>query len=56
MDLSQSVEKLPRDQIVGSIEMKNIKFIYPSDPNKRVILDGLNLNFELSKKVAFVGE
>ena len=56
MDLSQSVEKLPRDQIVGTIEMKNIKFIYPSDPNKRVILDGLNLNFELSKKVAFVGE
>ena len=45
MDLSQSLEKPPRDQIVGSIEMKNIKIIYPSGPNKRVILDGLNLNF-----------
>ena len=56
MDLSQSVEKPPRDQIVGRIEMKNIKFIYPSDPNKRVILDGLNLNFEPGKKVALVGE
>ena len=56
MDLSQSVEKPPRDQIQGKIEMKNIKFIYPSDPNKRVILDGLNLDFEPGKKVALVGE
>ena len=56
MDYSESTEKPPRDQIVGKIEMKNIKFIYPSDPNRRVILDGLNLNFEPGKKVALVGE
>ena len=56
MDYSESVEKPPREQMLGRIEMKNIKFIYPSDPNKRVILDGLNLNFEPGKKVALVGE
>ena len=56
MDYSQSVEKPPRDQIKGRIEMRNIKFIYPSDPNKRVILEGLNLTFEPGKKVALVGE
>ena len=56
MDYSQSVEKPPRDQIQGRIEMRNIKFIYPSDPNKRVILEGLNLTFEPGKKVALVGE
>ena len=56
MDFSQSVERPPRDQIVGRIEMKNIKFVYPSDPNKKVILEGLNLTFEPGKKVALVGE
>ena len=56
MDFTESVEKPPREQIKGRIEMKNIKFIYPSDPNKRVILEGLNLNFEPGKKVALVGE
>ena len=56
MDFSESVEKPPRDQIKGRIEMKNVKFIYPSDPNRRVILEGLNLTFEPGKKVAIVGE
>ena len=56
MDNSQSVEKPPREQILGKIEFKDVKFIYPSDPNKRVILEGLNLLFEPGKKVALVGE
>ena len=56
MDYSESVEKPPREQIKGHIEMKNIKFIYPSDPNNRVILEGLNLDFETGKKIALVGE
>ena len=45
-----------RDTIRGNIEFKNIKFIYPSDKAKKPILDGLNLNIEAGKKVAFVGE
>jgi len=56
MDLSQSIEKPPRDSIVGRIEFRDVKFIYPSDPNERVILNGLNLLFEPGKKVALVGE
>ena len=56
MDCSESVEKPPKEQIQGKIEMKNIKFIYPSDPNQKVILDGLNLTFEPGKKIALVGE
>ena len=56
MDYTQSVERPPRDQIYGRIDMKNIQFIYPSDPNRRIILDGLNLHFEPGKKVALVGE
>ena len=39
-----------------NIKVKNIKFVYPSDPNKKVILEGLNLTFEPGKKVALVGE
>ena len=56
MDYSQSIEKPPRESIQGRIEFKDVKFIYPSDPNERVILDHLNLTFEPGKKVALVGE
>ena len=56
MDLSQSVEKPPRDTIKGRIEFKNVVFKYPSDPNERIILKGINLVFEPGKKVALVGE
>ena len=56
IDVSQATKKPPRDDVKGKIEFRNIKFIYPSDENKRVILDGLNLLFEPGKKVALVGE
>ena len=56
MDLSQSVEKPPRDEIQGRIEFRNVVFKYPSDPNERIILKGINLLFEPGKKVALVGE
>ena len=56
MDLSQSVEKPPLENIQGLIEFKNVNFSYPSDPNKRLILDGIDLLFEPGKKVALVGE
>ena len=45
-----------RDTIKGRIEFKNIDFIYPSDENRRKILDGLNLVFEPGQKIALVGE
>ena len=52
MDYLQSHEKPKRDNIKGKIEFKDVKFIYPSDSNKRLILDGLNLVFEPGKKIA----
>ena len=56
IDLSQSTYKPPRDEVKGKIEFKNIDFIYPSDPNKRKILNDLNIVIEPGKKVALVGE
>ena len=56
IDFSQSVEKPPRDSIKGKIEFRNVVFKYPSDPNERIILKGINLLFEPGKKVALVGE
>ena len=56
MDLSQSTEKPPLDNIQGLIEFKGVDFYYPSDPNKRIILNAIDLTFEPGKKVALVGE
>ena len=53
---TNSTFKPPRDEVKGKIEFKNISFTYPSDVNKRKILNGLNLVFEAGKKVALVGE
>ena len=56
IDLTQSTFKPNRKDVKGKIEFKNISFVYPSDVNKRKILDGLNLTFEPGKKIALVGE
>ena len=56
IDESGSTFRPPRDSVMGRIEFRNIQFIYPSDVNKRKILDGLNLIFEPGQKVALVGE
>ena len=56
IDESGSHYRPERDSVRGRIEFKNIQFIYPSDVNKRKILDGLNLVFEPGQKVALVGE
>ena len=56
IDETNSTFRPPRDNVMGRIEFKNIEFIYPSDENKRKILDGLNLVFEPGQKVALVGE
>ena len=54
--ISEKNLKPEREKIKGKIEFKNIKFIYPSDKNKKPILNGLNLTIEPGKKIAFVGE
>ena len=43
-------------KIQGKIEFKDVSFHYPSDENKRKVLDKINLVFEPGKKVAIVGE
>ena len=56
INLSESVLKPPKNEISGKVEFKNVSFIYPSDKNKRLILNNLNLTFEPGKKIALVGE
>ena len=56
INLSESTLKPPKDKILGKVEFKNVTFIYPSDKNKRKILDNLNMTFEPGKKIALVGE
>ena len=56
MDLTNSIEKPPLDNIKGKIEFKNVNFYYPTDNNKRLILEGINLNFEAGKKIALIGQ
>ena len=56
MDFSQSTEKPDISEIKGEIVFNNIEFIYPSDVNKRVILNKLSLTFYRGKKIALVGE
>ena len=54
IDYSQSNEKPP--QIEGKIEFHGVNFYYPTDSNKKLILNGMELLFEPGKKVAIVGE
>ena len=56
MDLSESKEKIPISELKGNIEFKNVSFYYPSDESKKLVLDGINLNFTHGKKIALVGE
>ena len=56
MDLSNSKEKPPFSEIKGRIEYKDVQFYYPSDVNKKLVLDGINLKFEPGQKIALVGE
>ena len=56
MDLTNSIEKPPLSNIKGNIEFNNVDFYYPSDPNKKLILKGINLKFLSGKKTALIGE
>ena len=56
MDLTNSIEKPPFENIKGNIEFENVDFYYPSDPNKNLILNGINLKIFSGKKIALIGE
>ena len=56
MDLYNSLEKPPMGNIEGKIEFKNVSFYYPTDSSKKLVLDGINLNFESGKKIALIGQ
>ena len=56
MDLTQSIERPPLSDIHGRIVFNGVNFYYPSDENKRLILNGIDLVFEPGQKVALVGE
>ena len=45
MDLTNSIEKPSLSEIKGKIEFHNVKFYYPSDNDKKFVLNGMNLNF-----------
>ena len=56
IDESRSYKKPSRDLIKGNIQFRHINFKYPSDKQKKLVLDDLNINIPAGKKVAFVGE
>ena len=56
MDYSQSVERPPLSQIQGNIEFHGVNFYYPSDDDKKLVLNGINLSFKPGQKIAIVGE
>ena len=50
IDLTNSKEMPPLEEIKGNIEFRNVEFFYPGDKNKKKIIKGINLNFEAGKK------
>jgi len=55
MDLANSIEKPDLSDIKGHIVFNDVNFYYPSDYNKKLILNGMNINCEAGKKIAFIG-
>ena len=45
-----------RESFKGKIQFKDVKFIYPTDKNNKLVLNDLNLLIEPGKKIALVGE
>ena len=56
MDLTNSKEKPPLSEIKGKIEYNNVEFYYPSDSDKKIVLNGLSLTVQPGQKVALLGE
>jgi ATP-binding cassette subfamily B (MDR/TAP) protein 1 len=55
IDLTTSLEKPNKDQLVGNLVFKNVTFSYPTCKPGQIILDNININFEAGKKIAIVG-
>jgi len=55
IDLSKSTKKPNKEQITGKIELKNVDFAYPKNPEVK-ILNNISLVFQPGKKTAIVGE
>ena len=47
MDLTNSTEKPPLDNIKGNIEFNNVNFYYPSDINKKLVFITISVNYFL---------
>ena len=56
IDYTNSIEKPPLSDIKGKIVFNNVNFYYPSDYNKKLILNGMNLNLDSGKKIALIGQ
>ena len=56
IDLSQSIQKPPKNEIKGKIEFNSVSFSYPSDSYHKLILNEINIIAEPGKKIALVGE
>ena len=50
MDLTSSVEKPDLVNIKGKIEFNNVNFYYPTDIEKTLVLNRINLSFDSGKK------
>ena len=56
MDLTNSKERPPLSEIKGKVEYRNVEFYYPSDVDKKMVLNGLNLTVQPGQKIALLGE
>jgi ATP-binding cassette subfamily B (MDR/TAP) protein 1 len=54
IDMSNSSNKPPKNEIKGEIMFKNVNFAYPTNLDK-TILNNFNIRFEQGKKTAIVG-
>jgi len=52
--IDQDDPKVPKHELKGKIEFKNVTFVYPSRPDQK-ILDNFNHSFEVGKTTAIVG-
>ena len=56
MDLTNSKQKPPLSEIKGKVEYRNVEFYYPSDTDKKMVLNGLSFTVEAGQKVALLGD